>query len=129
MERPIGKSWRLSNVANNTPSLARAYRERDATVAELEERIRTLEAERQWQPIDTAPKDGTVVILADVHSVWTGFWHNGKDNYWGFEGWYEEDQRANILTAKPSPATDWMPLPSPPGAARKGANEGKWRQY
>ena len=58
-----------------------------------------------WQPIATAPKDGTEVILYDpawtraTTGIWdehAGFWCYG-DDYW--------------FKAKP---THWQPLPEPP---------------
>jgi len=76
----------------------------------------------EWQTIDTAPKDGTKVILfgscnwdADTPGrndpvVIVGFW----EDYGGFEcggGW-------TTLTFNPysddCKATHWMPLPEPP---------------
>lgn len=55
----------------------------------------------EWQPIETAPKDGTPVLVA------TAFWV--RDAYWShaFEGWYSNH------SAVPPP-THWMPLPPPP---------------
>ena len=69
-----------------------------------------------WRPIETAPKDGTTIILGS-ESGWSdaGFWMgNPKENYWGKTGWYAEDDRASILTAKPVQPTHWLPLPEPP---------------
>ena len=60
-----------------------------------------------WQPIDTAPKDGTSVI-AFVPGFGMGtfvlFW---MDGYWR--------EPANMMGLKVKP-THWMPLPSPPKA-------------
>ena len=62
-----------------------------------------------WRPINTAPKDGTAILLAVgkivgsgrfVHCApWGGHW---KDRYY-FDG-----------GTHPSGATHWMPLPEPP---------------
>ncbi len=68
-----------------------------------------------WQPIETAPKDGTLVLAGrfvkgcdhDGH-IAVDHWHdrrrNPKDTYDGFgrfnNTWW--------------PATHWMPLPPPP---------------
>ncbi len=69
-----------------------------------------------WQPIETAPKDGTEVDLF----LTTGrepdcFWKDGgwtrtvKDgDYMGEDGVQIEYPKCNIV------ATHWMPLPSPP---------------
>jgi hypothetical protein len=78
----------------------------------------------EWQPIETAPKDGTNILIAttgnliragiyrsEVPSVCEAHWQNG---------WYEEkvsgwqlancDEEYGCLTE----ATHWMPLPEPP---------------
>lgn len=60
-----------------------------------------------WEPIETAPKDGTWVLL---RWRWTldgglpaivGRWHNG---------WRDDDGRSY----SDSNFTYWMPLPAPP---------------
>jgi hypothetical protein len=65
-----------------------------------------------WQPIATAPKDGTPVLLRCRHG--------GYDADYVIEGWYEMgafDRRwyeafgENPLNPQP---THWMPLPAPP---------------
>lgn len=73
---------------------------------------------REWMPIDTAPKDGTYVLLVipyDEPSVTVGaydgvhpreHWHS-----WRFDG---DDGPCDIQP------THWLPLPSPPTDAGKG---------
>lgn len=62
---------------------------------------------KEWQPIETAPKDFTVLILferGDYESfdeIFIGYW---KRHMWVHQ---EDDHRG----AKP---THWMPLPAPP---------------
>lgn len=58
----------------------------------------------EWQPIETAPKDGEIVL---------GYWHNGemhtgqmRKGEW-LPAWDNQDHDWNI------PAY-WMPLPEPP---------------
>ena len=56
-----------------------------------------------WQPIETAPKDGTRVLLHYVHKNFTkiGAWDAGC-RYWSADQWFHE-----------RPPTHWMPLPAP----------------
>lgn len=69
-----------------------------------------------WQPIETAPKDGTVIDLWDGHygvrvtnARWDHhYWLNGVPQ--GEKSWGRDD-RDGPFCAKP---THWMPLPTPP---------------
>ena len=85
-----------------------------------EAKIRADQIEREWQPIETAPKDGTEIIVTDGYEVWTAkhsvsnirnyapffattcngrLWYRGPD-------WCEEREYFD--------STHWMPLPAPP---------------
>lgn len=81
------------------------YRDEAAEVDRLKaevERLRlALAAEREWQPIVTAPHDrDTPVLIWDGVSMWVACWV--YDDQWQPEG-------------QPSfAATHWMPLPQPP---------------
>lgn len=78
------------------------------------------EGQTTWQPIETAPKDGTPVLLwwRDEHDVewWAcGRWRQFGD---GSRGWFGESFHSSevkswtrLLGECP---THWMPLPSPP---------------
>ena len=86
----------------------------------------------EWQPIETAPKDGTVVDLWLSYGDGTGrrapngFWQNepfGHDGAKGFDlpcGWAAENETydgGEHWLADPSDGervTYWMPLPDPP---------------
>jgi hypothetical protein len=66
-----------------------------------------------WQPIETAPKDGTVILLGcpavgamkdpESRRVFEGLWHKGQKTFTSVNGFL-------LLTV----ATHWMPLPDPP---------------
>lgn len=71
-----------------------------------------------WRPIDTAPTDGTPLLLicASAYSptATEGWWMNGH----GGEGWYhysrpEEKWHGGVVRWFP---THWMPLPPPPSS-------------
>jgi hypothetical protein len=78
----------------------------------------TMSNEPQWQPIETAPKDGTLVLLyciwykninvdyAYLGDIFVGGYSNDKC----YDRWlvYWDDQETKITP------THWMPLPKPP---------------
>lgn len=69
----------------------------------------------EWQPIETAPKDGNCVILGSATlGAEPAFWHNGSGNYWGLAGWYAERDRGILLARPFGGFTHWQPLPEPP---------------
>jgi len=70
--------------------------------------------QNEWQSIETAPKDGSEILLGTPDDVFAGFYHDGSQNYWHFAGWYAEMARGNLLTTKPCRVTHWMPLPEVP---------------
>ncbi len=68
-----------------------------------------------WQPIETAPRDGTPVLLVDYSlgdpgdppgfDVFVGYWSDDAHN----RGW--TCAYYNVRTHDPD---HWMPLPAPP---------------
>jgi hypothetical protein len=67
-----------------------------------------------WLPIESAPKDGTTVLLAQGDYVDVGFWHNGEGCRRGGAGWYSEDDKANLLIARNIEPDHWMRFPAAP---------------
>lgn len=66
----------------------------------------------EWQPIETAPKDGTAVRV--THEIAPGYECDGRysDGKWNCSNWFIfEFQGRPYITSIPS---HWMPLPSPP---------------
>lgn len=74
----------------------------------------------QWQPIETAPQDGTEILL--------GHWFAEGNGYWGDPRWLwqasgridEEGVWVDFVDDHINPVnfrsvTHWMPLPKPPG--------------
>jgi hypothetical protein len=67
----------------------------------------------EWHPIETAPKDGTPVILFFPNN----YWRTDLPVALGFgseDGWYEGEADSHSMTAFGSQPTHWMPLPKPP---------------
>lgn len=71
------------------------------------------DAER-WQPIESAPRDGTYILLgyADSHSEEGRWMGDASRNHWGETGWFASDD--DVLCEHPSKPTHWRPLPAPP---------------
>ena len=81
----------------------------------------------EWQPIETAPKDGRTMLVGylNSHGNWRtmrGRWYSQdtieeewEDPDLAGEGWYEtvveSDEYPNCWWTTP---THWMPLPEPP---------------
>jgi len=84
----------------------------------------------EWKPIETAPKDGTRVLVhgfwddrAAKHcrgepymtiGAWSSFMSGGTGHHWMYEGCLGDVDADHICVT----FTHWMPLPPPP---REGA--------
>ena len=82
------------------------FDDRSRTIERLNTRIAELEAAQTWRPIETAPKDGTHIILKSSGS-WCaqGYWEGGvNDGFWLSCVRYEHRE------IEESP-THWMSLP------------------
>jgi hypothetical protein len=71
-----------------------------------------------WQPIETAPRDGTVFLAAYKlgHGPWVGVMQ------WQFFSEKKDDGRFYSWTqlTETHKATHWMPLPEPPEGPKTG---------
>ena len=75
-----------------------------------------------WQPIETAPKDGTHLLLwyPDYHrKVWTGHYYKTERYEHGIlkskhEGWHNGADTLTLIGMKECLPTHWMPLPEAP---------------
>lgn len=86
------------------------------TLGAMAARIRELEAQREWRPISSAPKDGTRVDLCGPTKK--GNWRRVTDCYWHrkAKAWhtsnYSKDGYSKLRL--PFEATHWLPIPKTP---------------
>jgi hypothetical protein len=84
----------------------------------------------EWQPIETAPKDGATVLLwgtsageisgpSKVEGIEVGSYCGPGGDYQGFE-WASALGDAYAVWVKPS---HWMPLPPAPSSTQQGSRE------
>ena len=72
-----------------------------------------------WQPISTAPKDGTLIDLWVINDMGKGHrvprcdWDSWNDCW---RQWPDTDSSYNDAMYDDEHPTHWMPLPSPPEA-------------
>lgn len=72
----------------------------------LKDEVKRLTKASEWQPIETAPKDGkTIILVVEYGYVYTGIFHN--------DGYCQD------LTGAGLDPTHWMPLPQPPKQEEK----------
>lgn len=74
-----------------------------------------IERDRQeWQPIETAPKDGMRIL-----ACWRAgsiVWESPSIVRWHFDGWAVDCVGRGLAKGSYSP-THWLPLPTPPKEA------------
>lgn len=80
-----------------------------ALLSKRDERIKELESQLEWQPIETAPKDGTVILCNERGRVYTAFWGVKTPA----EYYYNQTSKTPQWLSHnfPQEPTYWMPLP------------------
>lgn len=71
----------------------------------------------KWEPIETAPKDGTPILVTNGIGVFDAYWERrGAITQTDSPGWVdgETDKYEDLVVFHT--LTHWMPLPSPPQA-------------
>ena len=65
----------------------------------------------EWQPIETAPKDGTDILVMTGETMHVVRWINIHGD---FDYWAVDDNKHGPFTLRGKAPTHWMPLPEPP---------------
>lgn len=73
----------------------------------------------KWQPIETAPKDGTCILIANGADMAVAFSDPDNEFAWTLDDGHDFSRCLRRALAEP---THWMPLPPPPSSTSK---EGK----
>ena len=72
----------------------------------------------EWLPIETAPKDGTSILVWPP--TWTGKaasiakWDEDRYSKNPRPYWLRDDAFNRVTISREKPPTHWMPLPPPP---------------
>ena len=61
-----------------------------------------------WQPIETAPKDGTAVLVSEGRFCSCVEWNEE------FDWWAVDDNKLGPFRLRGAAPTHWQPLPNPP---------------
>lgn len=78
--------------------------------------LQAQEARSQWNPMETAPKDGTNILLAGVAGMQWVAWWGGEDERSGSDWIYGFDRNGCSIRV-PMTEIGWMPLPDAPVSA------------
>lgn len=110
LERLADECREMGNAAHQQPGASKYMR----TLWKAEALIREVLARRKaeaWQPISSAPKDGTTVMVyvPDFEKI-TEAWFCEQTGLWPHSAAYsEEGEPCNV-----GQPTHWRPLPAPP---------------
>ena len=75
---------------------------------------RRSEETMEWQPIETAPKDGDQVLLRVAARFHKRTAHFAAQGYWACDHWVIFNADEAVQRVEPN---HWMPLPDPPESA------------
>lgn len=76
-----------------------------------------------WQPIETAPRVGRIIIWSPLYGGWPVFARWDEDSYAKKPRpfWNTDTSRSDgLLALRERPPTHWMPLPAPPARDEGG---------
>jgi hypothetical protein len=92
-----------------------------------------------WQTIETAPKDGTIILVSSRNGMTLAQWDDevrgpGVSGHTDTPGWYATSLGESVLDegwdtghgfrlrVEPTP-THWMPLPDPPAPSSRSLTD------
>ena len=78
---------------------------------EENERLKADAGLSEWQPIETAPKDGTDILVMTGETMHVVRWINIHGD---FDYWAVDDNKHGPFTLRGKAPTNWMPLPEQP---------------
>lgn len=116
---------RAARVVCGLPSDAGPAIAISVAVAAIRDALNSLAADgwvlqRGWQPIETAPKNGSSVLVSNGEYVYQAWW-NAEPQIWNHEGdlspcWtlFEPADYYCALHLNEDPPTHWTPLPAAP---------------
>ena len=90
------------------PALGRVPMERMAMAFE---QLRKDADRIEWQPIETAPKDGTDILVMTGETMHVVRWINIHGD---FDYWTVDDNKHGPFTLRGKAPTHWIQLPEPP---------------
>lgn len=71
--------------------------------------VRRLRSEREWQPIETAPRDGSEIVLwGPCRPIGSSCKYAADANV----GWWNSDHWSTRVGGETCDATHWLPLPT-----------------
>jgi len=76
---------------------------------EMAEILRIVREMGQWQPIETAPKDGTPILIFTERGQYVADWAEFEIEYW-----HVHDGKFEPRPVRGPAPTHWIPLPDPP---------------
>lgn len=68
----------------------------------------------EWQPIETAPKDGTEILLCFGSNVMSGQWDDQRYRKMPNPYWRGVKDYMGVMWFRANQPKCWMPLPPPP---------------
>ena len=97
----------IADVAMRSANRDGAEYDRDAELAEARAALTAAKA-GGWLPIETAPKDGTAVLVSEGRFCSCVEWNEE------FDWWAVDDNKLGPFRLRGAAPTHWQPLPNPP---------------